>query len=101
MTFDVRPDRHLIRPTYRSNRFVLVEVTAPAAQTGRARHQRHHQSAIAVRRTLRPFHPARRCAGRGCATCHAAHTSGGGRSGRRNRHALGGRPARHRVSAHS
>ena len=37
MTFDVRPDRHLIRPTYRSNRFVLVEVTAPAAQTGRAR----------------------------------------------------------------
>jgi len=37
MTFDVRPDRGLIRPTYRSNRFVLVEVTAPAAQTGRAR----------------------------------------------------------------
>ena len=37
MTFDVRPDRRLIRPTYRSNRFVLVEVTAPAARTGRAR----------------------------------------------------------------
>lgn len=37
MTFDVRPDRHLIRPTHRSNRFVLVEVTAPAAKTGRVR----------------------------------------------------------------
>ena len=37
MTFDVRPDRGLIRPTYRSNRFVLVEVTAPTAQTGRVR----------------------------------------------------------------
>ena len=37
MTFDVRPDRHLIRPTYRSNRFVLAEITAPAAQSERAR----------------------------------------------------------------
>ncbi len=37
MTFDVRPDRHLIRPTYRSNRFVLVEVTAPPARAERAR----------------------------------------------------------------
>ncbi len=37
MTFNVRPDRHLIRPTYRSNRFVLVEVTAPTARTERVR----------------------------------------------------------------
>jgi Ca-activated chloride channel family protein len=37
MTFDVRPDRRLIRPTYRSNRFVLAEVTAPAARSERAR----------------------------------------------------------------
>jgi Ca-activated chloride channel family protein len=29
MTFSARPDRKLIRPTYRSNRFVLVDVTAP------------------------------------------------------------------------
>jgi Ca-activated chloride channel family protein len=29
MTFSARPDRHLIRPTYRSNRFVLVDITAP------------------------------------------------------------------------
>ena len=37
MTFDVRPDRGLIRPTYRSNRFVLVEVTAPPARSERVR----------------------------------------------------------------
>ena len=30
-TFTVRPDRHYIRTTWRSNRFVLVDVTAPAA----------------------------------------------------------------------
>jgi Ca-activated chloride channel family protein len=39
MTFYVRPDRHLIRPTYRSNRFVLAEITAPAARTERVRPQ--------------------------------------------------------------
>ena len=32
MTFDVRPDRRLIRPAYRSNRFVLVEIDAPPAR---------------------------------------------------------------------
>jgi Ca-activated chloride channel family protein len=32
MNFTARPDRNLIRPTYRSNRFVLVDITAPAAQ---------------------------------------------------------------------
>jgi Ca-activated chloride channel family protein len=32
MTFTVRPDRHYIRPTYRSNRFVLVEITAPESR---------------------------------------------------------------------
>lgn len=37
MTFHVRPDRHLIRPTYRSNRFVLAEIMAPAARTERVR----------------------------------------------------------------
>ena len=37
MTFTVRPDRHFIRPTYRSNRFVLVEVTAPPARSERVR----------------------------------------------------------------
>ncbi len=37
MTFHVRQDRHLIRPTYRSNRFVLVEVTAPPARSERVR----------------------------------------------------------------
>ncbi len=37
MTFHVRQDRLLIRPTYRSNRFVLVEVTAPAARSERER----------------------------------------------------------------
>ena len=37
MTFTVRPDRRFIRPTYRSNRFVLVEVTAPPARTERVR----------------------------------------------------------------
>ena len=37
MTFNVLQDRHLIRPTHRSNRFVLVEVTAPAVQSERAR----------------------------------------------------------------
>ena len=37
MTFHVRPDRHLIRPTYRSNRFVLVEVTAPPVRHERVR----------------------------------------------------------------
>ena len=37
MTFTVRPDRRFIRPTYRSNRFVLVEVTAPPARTERGR----------------------------------------------------------------
>jgi Ca-activated chloride channel family protein len=37
MTFHVRSDRHLIRPIHRSNRFVLVEVTAPPARTERVR----------------------------------------------------------------
>lgn len=37
MTFHVRQDRHLIRPTYRSNRFVLAEVTAPPARSERVR----------------------------------------------------------------
>ncbi len=37
MTFTVRSDRRFIRPTYRSNRFVLVEVTAPPARTERVR----------------------------------------------------------------
>ena len=37
MTFNVRPDRRFIRPTYRSNRFVLVEVTAPPARSERVR----------------------------------------------------------------
>jgi Ca-activated chloride channel family protein len=37
MTVHVRQDRHLIRPTYRSNRFVLAEVTAPAARSERGR----------------------------------------------------------------
>ena len=32
MTFTVRTDRRLIRPTYRSNRFVLVELVAPATR---------------------------------------------------------------------
>ena len=32
MTFTVRTDRRLIRPTYRSNRFVLVELVAPASR---------------------------------------------------------------------
>jgi Ca-activated chloride channel family protein len=31
MTFDVRPDRRLIRPAYRSNRFVLAEIVAPSS----------------------------------------------------------------------
>jgi len=37
MTFNVRPDRHFIRPVHRSNRFVLVEVTAPPARSERVR----------------------------------------------------------------
>ncbi|HSW41403.1 MAG TPA: VWA domain-containing protein [Patescibacteria group bacterium] len=37
MMFNARQDRHLIRPTHRSNRFVLVEVTAPAARSERGR----------------------------------------------------------------
>ena len=37
MTFHVRSDRQLIRPIHRSNRFVLVEVTAPPARTERVR----------------------------------------------------------------
>jgi Ca-activated chloride channel family protein len=37
MTFATRSDRHLVRPTYRSNRFVLVEVTAPPARSERVR----------------------------------------------------------------
>jgi Ca-activated chloride channel family protein len=37
MTFHVRSDRHLVRPTHRSNRFVLVEVTAPPARAERVR----------------------------------------------------------------
>ncbi len=37
MTFHVRSDRQLIRPIYRSNRFVLVEVTAPPARSERVR----------------------------------------------------------------
>jgi Ca-activated chloride channel family protein len=37
MTFAVRSDRGLLRPTYRSNRFVLVEVTAPPARSERVR----------------------------------------------------------------
>jgi Ca-activated chloride channel family protein len=37
MTLDVRADRRLIRPTYRSNRFVLVELTAPASHAERER----------------------------------------------------------------
>jgi Ca-activated chloride channel family protein len=37
MTFNVRPDRRFIRPIHRSNRFVLVEVTAPPARTERVR----------------------------------------------------------------
>ncbi len=32
MTFTARPDRHYIRPTYRSDRFVLAEITAPPAR---------------------------------------------------------------------
>ena len=37
MTFTVRTDRTLIRPTNQSNRFVLAEVTAPAARRERPR----------------------------------------------------------------
>jgi Ca-activated chloride channel family protein len=37
MTFYVRSDRQLIRPIHRSNRFVLVEVTAPPARSERVR----------------------------------------------------------------
>ncbi len=32
MTFNARQDRRYIRPTYRSNRFVLVDITAPPAR---------------------------------------------------------------------
>ncbi len=32
MTFDVRADRRLIRPAYRSNRFVLADVVAPPSR---------------------------------------------------------------------
>ena len=32
MTFHVRADRRLIRPTYRSNRFVLGEIVAPTSR---------------------------------------------------------------------
>ena len=37
MTFTVRTDRRLIRPTYRSNRFALVEVVAPATRREQGR----------------------------------------------------------------
>ncbi len=37
MTFTVRTDRTLIRPTNQSNRFVLAEITAPAARRERPR----------------------------------------------------------------
>ena len=37
MTFTARSDRHYIRPTYRSNRFVLAEIDAPPARGERAR----------------------------------------------------------------
>ncbi len=37
MTFTARPDRHYIRPTYRSDRFVLAEITAPPARREYAR----------------------------------------------------------------
>jgi Ca-activated chloride channel family protein len=37
MTFHARPDRHFIRTGYRSNRFVLVELTAPAQRSNHAR----------------------------------------------------------------
>ena len=37
MTFTARTDRHFIRPTYRSNRFVLAEIDAPPARRERAR----------------------------------------------------------------
>jgi Ca-activated chloride channel homolog len=33
MTFNVRQDRRYIRARYRSNRFVLVDITAPPART--------------------------------------------------------------------
>ncbi len=32
MTFNVRTDRRLIRPTHRSHRFILAEITAPASR---------------------------------------------------------------------
>ena len=37
MTFTARSDRRFIRSTYRSNRFVLAEIDAPAARHERAR----------------------------------------------------------------
>ncbi len=37
MTFSARPDRTYIRSTYRSNRFVLAEITAPAVRSERVR----------------------------------------------------------------
>jgi Ca-activated chloride channel family protein len=37
MTFTARTDRYLIRSTYRSNRFVLAEITAPPARRERVR----------------------------------------------------------------
>ena len=37
MTFSARSDRHFIRSTYRSNRFVLAEIDAPRARRERAR----------------------------------------------------------------
>ena len=37
MTFTVRTDRRLIRPTYRSNRFALVEVIAPPTRREQGR----------------------------------------------------------------
>ncbi len=37
MTFTARPDRQYIRSTYRSNRFILAEITAPAARRDRVR----------------------------------------------------------------
>jgi Ca-activated chloride channel family protein len=37
MTFNARQDRRYVRSTYRSNRFVLVDITAPPARTERPR----------------------------------------------------------------
>src|SRR6476619_5398195 len=37
MTFTARSDRHFIRSTYRSNRFVLAEIDAPSARRERGR----------------------------------------------------------------